>query len=295
MMRKSLTWFLGFLWLLAAPVPSALAQATVVEVIPLKYRTAEQVIPVIQPLIGAEGSVSGFQGQLILRATPANLEEIRRILASIDTAPRRLLITVRQDAHIDRSRREAEISGNVGSDRYRIIVPGSGARSGGNVVIRPGDDRLRARVLDSASSEADRNTQTIQVLEGNSAFIRAGESRPVPTRQVRRTVVGGQVVEQVVDSVDYREASTGVYVRPRITGDRVMLEVSPHRDSFNGRSPGAVSVQRVVTTVSGRLGEWIELGGINQESSSQSSALLGSESRSAADRRQVLVKVEELR
>ncbi|MDH5534254.1 MAG: hypothetical protein OEZ08_01620 [Betaproteobacteria bacterium] len=274
---------------------SALAQVTVVEVIPLKYRTAEQVIPVIQPMVGPEGSVSGFQGQLILRATPTNLEEIRRILASIDTAPRRLSITVRQDAQIDRRLREAEVSGFAGDDRVRVFVPGSGATSGGNVVIRRGDDRLRARVLDSAESGADSSTQTIQVLEGNSAFIRTGESRPVPAREVRRKVVGGQVVEQVVESVEYREASTGVYVWPRVTGDRVILDVSPHRDSFSTQSPGAVNVQRVVTTVSGRLGEWIELGGIDQASSSQDSALLGSSNRSTADRRRVLIKVDELR
>jgi type II secretory pathway component GspD/PulD (secretin) len=294
-MRRFLPSFLGFLYLVVAPAPLAFAQATVVEVISLKYRTEEQVIPVIQPMVGPEGSVSGFQGQLILRTTPANLEEIRRILVSIDTAPRRLSITVRQGAQLERSRREAEVSGFAGNDRARAFVPGSGEVSGGNVVIRPGDDRLRARVLDSAGSGADSSMQTIQVLEGNSAFIRVGESRPVPSRQVRRTVVGGQVVEQVVDSVEYREASTGVYVRPRVTGDRVILEVSPHRDSFAGQSPGAVNVQRMVTTVSGRLGEWIELGGIDQGSSSQGSTLLGSTSRSAADRRQVQIKVEELR
>jgi hypothetical protein len=267
----------------------------VVEVIPLKYRTAEQIIPVIQPLVGPEGSVGGFQGQLILRATPANLEEIRRILARIDTAPRRLVITVRQGAQGERSRRAAEVSGFAGNDRARVFVPGSGETSGGNVVIRPGDDRLRARVIDSQRADADQSTQTVQVLEGSSAFIRMGETRAVPTRQVRRTVIGGQVVEQVVESTEYRDASTGFYVLPRVTGDRVMLDVSPHRDSFSGQSPGAVSVQRVVTTVSGRLGEWIELGGIDQASSSQSSALLGAESRSAADRRQVLIKVEESR
>lgn len=294
MVRKLLIRFLGCLWL-AFAAPAVCAQATVVEVIPLNYRTAEQVIPVIRPMVGPEGSVSGFQGQLILRATPENLAEIRRILATIDTAPRRLLITVRQDAQGDSRRRAAEVSGFAGNDRARVFIPGSGELSGGNVVIRPGDDRLRARVIDSFGSDTDSNTQTIQVLEGNSAFIRAGESRPVPSRQVRRTVVGGQVVEQVVDSVEYREASTGFYVRPRLTGDRVTLEVNPHRDSFSGQGPGAMSVQRVATTVSGRLGEWIELGGINQESGSQSRALLGVESRSASDRRQVLIKVEELR
>lgn len=46
------------------------------EVIPLKYRTAEQVIPIILPMLAREGGVSGLQNQLVVRTTPANLEEI---------------------------------------------------------------------------------------------------------------------------------------------------------------------------------------------------------------------------
>lgn len=274
---------------------SVSAQTTVLEVIPLKFRSTEQVIPIIQPMLAREGSVSGFQNQLIVRTTPANLQEIRRVLASIDTAPRRLLITVKQDADIERSRRATEISGSVGNDPARVIVPDSGERRGGNVVIQDGDDRLRARVLDTRSAESDRNTQTIQVLEGNSAFIRVGQSVPVPNRQVVRSVVGGRVVEQVVDTVEYRDVATGFHVMPRVSGDRVTLDVNPQRETLDLQLPGAINVQRVVTTVSGRLGEWIEIGGSGQDRSEQGSVLLGSISRSGTDNRRVLIRVEELK
>ena len=39
---------------------AALSQGTVLEVIPLRYRTAPEVIPVIQPMLAREGSVSGI-------------------------------------------------------------------------------------------------------------------------------------------------------------------------------------------------------------------------------------------
>lgn len=274
---------------------AVLAQTTVLEVIPLKYRTAEQVIPIIQPMLAREGSVSGLQNQLVVRTTPANLEEIRRILASVDTMPRRLLVTVRQDADSERHRRAAEVSDSVGSDRARVVVPGSGDRRGGNVVLQDGDDQVRGRVLDSRSADTDRNTQTIQVLEGSSAFIRVGQSVPVPSRQFVRSVVGGRVVEQVVDTVEYRDAATGFYALPRVMGDRVTLDISPQRDTLNRQIPGAVDVQRVVTTVSGRLGEWIEIGGLDQSRSEQRSHILGSSSRTGTDNRRVLIKVEELK
>ncbi len=272
---------------------TALAQTTV-EIIALKYRNGDQVIPVLQPLLGRESSISNFQNQLVIRATPAELAQIKRVLASIDTAPRRLLITVRQDTDIERDRREVEVSGSIGNDNARITIPGSGSRSGGNVVLRDGDDRLRARVVDSQQMSRDRTTQTIQVLEGHSAYIRTGVSRPVPSRQVVRTVVNGQIVDRVVEGTEYREANTGFHVLPRVQGDRVTLDINPQRESFDDQRRGAVNVQRVVTTVSGRLGEWIDLGGIGDTRSDEGSALLGRGTDRVDERRGVQVKVEEL-
>jgi len=278
--------------IVAAASPS-FAQTTV-EVIPLSYRSSEQVIPVIQPLLGRDSSVSGFQNQLVIRATPAELAQVRRVLASIDKAPRRLLITVRQEADLERDRRETELSGSIGNDNARVVIPGSGTRGGGNVVLRDGDDRLRARIVDSRQISRDSTAQTIQVLEGSSAFIRIGESRPVRSRQVVRTVVNGQIVDRVVEGTEYRDANTGFSVLPRLQGDIVTLDINPQRDTFDDQRRGTVNMQRVTTTVSGRLGEWIDLGGVGDSRSDERSVLLGRSSGRIEERRGVQVKVEEL-
>jgi len=280
-------------WLCAAAV---FAQNTVLEVIPLRYRNAAEVIPIIQPMLAREGSVSGFQGQLVVRTTPANLEEIKRILAAVDTAPRQLLITVRQDAGGERSRSQADVSANVGGDHARVVVPpASRDPRGGNVVLGDGDDRVRVQVLDSSSAASDRNTQTLRVTEGREAFVRVGQSVPVRERQVQRTVVGGRVVGRVIEGTQYREVASGFYVLPRLAGDRVTLDISPQRETLSRQVPGAVNVQSMVTTVSGGLGEWIEIGGMVQDASGQQSVLLGRTTTAARDSRRVLIKVEEVR
>lgn len=286
-------WVLVFAFLLVA----AVAQAEVVlEVIPLHHRTAEEVIPVLQPMLAREGTLSGFRGQLIVRTTPANLEEIKRILASLDRAPRQLLITVQQDVDANARRNTAGISGNVGGDNARVIVPPtSRERQGGHVVIQEGDSRVRAHVLDSNSAVSDRNAQTLRVMEGREAFIRVGQSVPLRGRQVTRTVVGGQVVEQVVESTQYRDVTTGFYVRPRLSGNRVTLDISPQREKLSNDIRGGVDVQRVVTTVSGRLGEWMEIGGVVQDATGQQSVLLGRSSSATRDNRRVRIKVDEVR
>ena len=271
----------------------ATAQSTVVEVIPLRYRTAQEMIPIIQPILPRDGSVSGFQGQLIVRTTPANLEEIRRILVSLDTAPRQLVITVRQDADMSSERSAGQISGSVGGDRGRVTVPGSRDTRGGTAVLREGDDRLRVHVIEGRANESDSNTQSVRVMEGREAFVSVGQSIPVRGREVRRTLVGGKVVEQVVDSTQYRDIATGFYVLPRVSGDRVTLDISPQRESLSRQVPGGVSVQGMVTTVSGRLGEWIEIGGIGQDASGQQTVLLGRSASATRDSRRVQVKVDE--
>lgn len=286
----------AFGWLLLAATASvAFAQAMVVEVLPLRYRTAEELLPVIRSMLAREGSASGFQGRLVVRTTPANLEEIKRVLESLDVAPRQLLITVRQDLDAGRGAREAEVSGRGGSDRARVIVPDSGEQRGANVVLREGDERLRARGYESHSAERERGTQTVRVLEGREAFVRIGQSLPVREFQVRRTVVGGQVIEQVVEGARYREAASGFYVLARLVGDRVTLDIRPQHEAFSTETPGSIQFQRLVTTVSARLGEWIEIGGVLQEAEQRQSVLLGRTATAATERRQVLIRVEEAR
>ena len=263
--------------------------------IPLRYRTAPEVIPILQPMLAGEGSLSGFQGQLVVRTTPANLEEIKRILASLDTAPRQLVITVRQDVEAGRSSSAAEVSGSVGGDHGRVTVPGGRDTRGGNVVLRDGDDAVRLHVLEGTGSQRDRSTQSVRVMEGREAYLRIGDAAPVRERQVQRSVVGGRVVEQVVESTQYRDAADGIYVLPRVSGDRVTLDISTQRESLSRSVHGGVNVQDLVTTVSGRLGEWMEIGGIGRDASGQQSVLLGRTTTAARDSRRVLVKVEEVR
>ncbi|HSB49319.1 MAG TPA: hypothetical protein VLD15_07380, partial [Burkholderiales bacterium] len=91
------------------------------------------------------------------------------------------------------------------------------------------------------------------------------------------------------------DAASGVYVRPRVAGDRVTVDVSAQRESLSSQPHRGVNVQGVVTTVSGRLGEWIEIGGIGRETRAERSELLGRSSATAREARRMLIKVEEMR
>lgn len=270
------------------------AVANELEIIALKHRSAEEVLPIIRPLLDKDDVASGMNYQLILRTSPRNLAQIRKLLESIDAAPRRLKITVMQNVDSESIARLTEVSGNVGLSREaRVAVPGSGNNSGLNVELGQGQDRLNARVISTRSLEDDRKTQQLQVLEGNRALVRSGQTVPVPQRQVIHHPWG----TQVIDSTRYQEVSSGFYVLPRVNGDRVTLEISAQNDALapdQSNYPTSRS-QQTSSTVSGRLGEWLAVGGLGQQKDSDDANISTRSASQAHEQRNVLIKVEEVK
>jgi hypothetical protein len=127
----------------------------------------------------------------------------------------------------------------------------------------------RSGFQDSRSSRDERVDQRMQVLEGGQAYISSGESR-----------IHGQ-------------AGTGFSVMPRVSGSNVTLEIATQQEAFT--RGGAIQGQRAVSTVSGRLGEWIDLGGTESASARADSGILSSRERTAGGSSGIWVKVEELR
>ena len=279
-------------WFLMIP---ALALASELEIIELKHRSAEELLPVIRPLLDKDEVASGMNYQLILRTSPHHLAQIKKLLERIDIAPRRLKITVMQNVDSEAIARLTGLSGSVGLNREaRITVPGSNNRSGLNVELGQGQDKLKAQVASTRSLEDDRKTQQLQVLEGNRALVRSGQNVPVPQRQIIRHPWG----TQVIDSTQYQEVSSGFYVLPHLNGDMVTLEISAQNDSLVPDAGSALAVpvrsQKISSTVSGRLGEWLVAGEAGQQKNNKDDTLSTRSTSEAHERRSMLIKVEEV-
>jgi len=263
------------------------AQQSVLEVIQLRYRTPEQIVPVLQPLLAPGGSISAMNSRLIVRTTPDNLTELKEVLAQIDTMPRRLMISVRHDADLERSERGGEVSGRVEiGDEVVISSAGTPTPSGATVQ----GNGVRAKVYSSEGQRAERVSQQVQVIDGGQALIRVGQSTPIRTRRWVDTPNG----RRLADVIEYREVDSGFLVTPRVVGDRVTLEISTANDRLEASPAGTARVQRVQTSVSGRLGEWIEIAGIGEQAVQRDSEILASSRDARRESRRVLLRVEEL-
>ncbi|HEX7052501.1 MAG TPA: secretin N-terminal domain-containing protein [Burkholderiales bacterium] len=204
------------------------------EILTLRHRTAEQVLPALRPLVEPGGTLSGQGSQLFVRASPGNLAELRRALDAIDRPARRLQISVRFDDAFDASRRSLGVSGRVGGDGTRV--------------------EIRAR--DAAVSGTERVDQRIQVLEGGHAMIYTGQSAPVRERRYIETP-GGVLSQQVTVLHDTR---TGFEVVPRLAGSMVQVDIV----SANGTTTASGPLGRwfelgAVATPAGSRRVWIRV------------------------------------
>ena len=245
------------LLLLAVP---AIAQ-NALEIIALRHRTAEQVLPALQPLLEPGATLSGQGAQLFVRTSPANLAELRRALEAVDRPQKRLLISVRFDEALDAASREIDASGRVGNR----------------------DSRIDIRAQDARTRAAERVDQRVQALEGARAMIYTGESRPVRQRQFIQTPAG--VISQEVTVV--QEMTTGFEVVPRLSGDTVHVEIAQQRAV-------AATAERAATSASGRLGEWFELGSVAMTAARDDRAIASASRASGGATRRVWIRVDEL-
>jgi len=265
----SIRLFLG-MGLLA--LSQALSAAT--EVIPLNYHTAQDIMPVIQSVLGNEGRVSPYGNQLIVNASPEKIEEIRQLLNQIDTPPRRLLISV------DSSESSYQ------SDRgYRA----NGTISAGDAEVRVGQGEVNGRdqvsIIRRSTDSRGGGTQQVQATEGYPALIQVGQS--VPLTSTERGPYGG-----VYNNTEYRDVTRGFYVTASVTGDIVHIAISSNQDRVNQSQPGVIDVQSTDTRVSGRLGEWIVIGGTSGENLSQQRDVLQRHSTRGRDDMTLRVKVD---
>jgi len=234
------------------------------EVIALRYRSAEQVLPVLRPLVQPGGAISGQGNQLFIRTSEANLAALRSALQAIDTPLRRLIISVRYDAAREASR--AGIEARIDS------------RSAG------------VAVTDERRQRDERVDQRIQVTDGGRAIIASGVSRPLRERSVVQTPRGAVVTETTV----IQDVTSGFEVVPRVVGDAVLLEIAPVR-AATGAAPGTVASDRIETTLRARLGEWVELGGTASERERRDSGIASVRSQGTRESHGIWVKVEEFK
>lgn len=264
-------------WLgLGACLLAAVVWAQSLAVIDLKHRRAEELMPVLQPLLEPGGALSGQDYKLFVRTSSTNLAQLRSAVEQLDRQQRQMLVSVRRSTAQDIQRESASASGTLRTGDGSVSV-NERPRAGSGISVRAGQTNLQTQ---------GSSVSSVLVLEGNAAFISTGSSVPIVTA----AAVGGGRRPFVAGTIEQRNLQRGFMVTPRVNGEQVILDISQQDERVAG---GGIQSQSLNTQVMGRLGSWIQLGGVSESSSRTDSGILSRSQSTGGNELAVWVKVEE--
>jgi len=239
------------------------------EVIDLNYRTSDELMPTVKSFLGSDGSVNAYGNKLIVNADAQKIGELRDLLSQLDTAPRRLLISVDTRDTAVQNDQGYSVNGNVRSQNGQV--------SAGS----------QTRIINYGTASRDGGLQQIQANEGTPALIQVGQS--VPITDVQTDSYG-----YAQSNTQYRNVTRGFYVTASVTGDIVHLAISTNDDRMSQQRADAIKVQSTDSQVSGRLGQWITLAGVSDSSRTDQQGIARQYNTQGRDDMSLRVKVDRL-
>jgi type II secretory pathway component GspD/PulD (secretin) len=228
----------------------------------LHHRSAAEMIPLLKPMLESNDAISGSGYTLIVRSNKENLAQLDTLIARLDTAPQMLLISIAHGADEQREKSGASLSGSTTDPKLKVYR--------------------------SYRNSDDAGSQQLKVLEGHWATIRSGQAIPQVMQQTQQGPNGSTVTQ----SIEYRNVESGFEVRPHLVGDRIQLDIRPFRAKLSSQGGGVIEQQEIVTTVSGRPGEWIDLGGVAEEQNRKGTGIIYSTRKREQQSHNIRIKVE---
>lgn len=259
-------YFILLLFILIFPAAGfAAEEALSVHTIRLNYRQADEVMSLLRPFLHPQGIMTGEGYKILVKTSAQNFRDLQLFVAEIDVSRRQLRVSVTVDSELAMAGNEAGV---------KVQTDGQGALAD-------------ATVKSYSTGRRDKSalTRQVQVLEGKWADIRTGES--VPVGQRTRNPDG-----TVTESVAYQSVNSGFQVLPRLSGDQVTLFIRPQLDAPHPRGGGRIKTRSAETTVSGKLNQWILIGGATEAQINQPGSRVYTTGKRTQSHNQIFVKVE---
>jgi hypothetical protein len=249
------------------------------KIITLQHRFASDLLPIIEPMVGADGTATGMNSELILRASPERMREIEATVEKLDAARANRKITVIRNNSIQIQSERIEASGNVRAGKVTVNNDRRDQNSN-----RPNSGNIE---FDKNSNNTQQNSsQFLNVLDGERAFIRVGKIVPFTQEWVtitRRFVA----IERITD---WRDITTGFAVRPRSAGNQVEIEITPRIAHLNQQ--GFIDFEELSTVIRTNLGSWVDIGGKMQQNDEVSRKILGYQNATNQKNSNLSIKVD---
>lgn len=241
--------------------------------IPVYNQSPKIIVEKVKPFLNdGEVAIAGFN-EIILRTNSNKTADLLTLIKKLDKAAHRLMVLVNRDGQFNQNKRgyQADLKGKV-TTHSRSSVSG------------------HAKIYSTRDVNNDKSTNKIMVLDGYPAFIETGVNEPTPVIEIHQY---GEH-SHITGSTQYRNASTGFYVTPRLSKNSVILEISPWKQDPLSKNQASSNYSRASTVIRGKLNTWIALSGVNESDNNSTSNLLGKHYKTASKTNTIWVKVIDL-
>ncbi len=271
---------------------SALAQQLHLEIIPLKHRPAETLIEQLRPLVKEPGSITASGNQLVIRSSRDELAQLHLLIDELDTPLAQVMISVRHGDRVGVSTKGYSTNSTITSGNSTITIGNDGnqkrtSKKGG---LTTTIDKSTVIINRSTGSRNNNQVSQVRATEGYPAYIHTGQQVPITTRS--------GYGNQREYNQEYKDVLQGFYVTPRLIGDNtVTLQIRVTNDQVKDahKRDKTIKTQGYQSTVSGQLGQWISLGGINLNDNKTESGLGRSYSTKRSQDMNLYLKIDRIK
>ncbi len=256
------------------------------ETIDLEFRTGQEVEESVRAILSKESVVTVNRNTLILRATPADIAAVRKLLETIDMPPRQYVISVATKEEIQNSHSSYQVNGSIPVTKGKTIFFN---KPGYVDVPKSNGQQIQGKVVEKKAITTNGVTKRVTVLEGERVFINVANGSD-GKRIVHRSF-GGKKGAEIVTVSDLNNSGFYATISPR-NHERVVIDLSNYlfRHSVaNGSSSGEVGTSMYV-----KLGKWVKVNNIQANNSDNSSGLLSSNSSAKSQSQELWIKVDQV-
>ena len=225
---------------------SAVAEEQVVR-IRIVNRNAEEILPLVSPMISPQGFISADarSNSLIVIDQTASIRRILNLVQELDQPVAQLKIVVRFENQADAERLAAEANARIEAGKADVTI---GSREDEGLDVRTDAGQTRQQ----RGSEA-----TIIVRSGSLAYIASGYDLPYPERWQDLAHRTGHAATTTV----FRKVETGYEVHPVLMGKMVQIDITPRLSYMDGRARhGQIRFSEATTQIMAPLGQWVVFG-----------------------------------
>ncbi|MDE1461569.1 secretin N-terminal domain-containing protein [Spartinivicinus poritis] len=239
-----------------------------------RYQPAENLVETLRPLVAANGTVTTFNNVLIIKTTATNYQELTQLINQLDKPIKQLLISVR-----DNSR---QTNTDRGFDTQARIKIGDTTISN----TYPVPDKNRVIIRHGTLANQNNGIKQVRAVEGQPAFIQVGQQIPVK----EHTRYGNYHQS----STYYKNVTAGFYVTVRVSGNQAHIQLNSHNNRVNPQQQRTIDIQETNTAFTAPLGQWVNFGGITNNSQTNNKELLSRHYSTANQQAQYSIKIDTL-